>query len=34
MKKEYLIMAGIALFVSSAVVWASNNVDSVENVLD
>ncbi|GAA6154472.1 hypothetical protein NBRC116587_38950 [Pseudoteredinibacter isoporae] len=31
--KNYLAMAGIALVVSSLVVWASNNVDAVEDVI-
>ncbi|ALO41782.1 hypothetical protein PP2015_1268 [Pseudoalteromonas phenolica] len=29
--KTYLITAGIATFVAAVVVWASNNVDAVED---
>lgn len=31
--KSYLIMAGIALTISLAAVWASNNVDIVEDAI-
>jgi len=31
--KQYLVFVGIALAVSAAVVWASNNVDAVEDVI-
>ena len=31
MKKSHLITAGIAVVVAAAVVWASNNVDAVED---
>jgi len=31
--KQYLIGAGIALAVAAAVVWASNNIDAVEDVI-
>lgn len=31
--KQYLIMAFIALVVCGGVVWASNNVDAVEDVI-
>jgi len=31
--KGYLITAGIALLVSAVVVYASNNVDAVEDVI-
>ncbi|MFT5879574.1 MAG: hypothetical protein ACI86X_000678 [Moritella sp.] len=31
MKKSHMITAGIALIVSAVVVWASNNVDAVED---
>lgn len=33
MKKSHMITAGIALVVASLVVWASNNVDAVEETL-
>ena len=33
MKKKHLITAGIALIVASLVVWASNNVDAVEDTI-
>lgn len=31
--KKYMPMAIVALVVAAAVVWASNNVDAVENVI-
>jgi hypothetical protein len=31
--KNLLVMAGIAAAVSMAVVWASNNVDAIEDVI-
>ena len=31
--KNYLITAGIAALVAAAVVWASNNVDAVEDAI-
>lgn len=31
--KKHAITAGIALLVSAVVVWASNNVDPVEDVI-
>lgn len=31
--KAMLVTGGIALVVAVAVVWASNNVDAVENVI-
>ena len=31
--KSYLIMAGIATVVSMAVVWASNNVEVLEDTI-
>ena len=31
--KQYLIFAGIAAAISVATVWASNNVDAVEDVI-
>ena len=31
--KKYAPMAVVALLVAAAVVWASNNVDSVEDVI-
>jgi hypothetical protein len=33
MKKSHMITAGIALVVAGLVVWASNNVDSVEDAI-
>jgi len=33
MKKLHLITAGIAFAVALGVVWASNNVDAVENAV-
>lgn len=33
MKKSYLVSAGIALAVAGLVVWASNNVDAVEDII-
>ena len=33
MKKSHMITAGIALVVAFGVVWASNNVDAVENAV-
>jgi len=33
MKKSHLITAGIAFAVAAAVVWASNNVDAVEDTI-
>lgn len=32
--KSYMVTAGIALVIAALVVWASNNIDSVENLLD
>jgi hypothetical protein len=32
--KKYVPMIVVALVVAAAVVWASNNVDAVENVLN
>lgn len=32
--KKYAPIAVIALLVACAVVWASNNVDAVEDILD
>lgn len=32
--KKYVPMIVVALAVSALVVWASNNVDAVENVLN
>jgi hypothetical protein len=32
--KQYLIMAFMCLVIAGLVVWASNNVDAVENILD
>ncbi len=31
--KGHLITAGIAAVIAAAVVWASNNVDAVEDVI-
>ncbi|GMM85148.1 hypothetical protein MTsN2n4_23750 [Pseudoalteromonas sp. MTN2-4] len=31
--KTYLITAGIATVIAAVVVWASNNVDAVEDVI-
>lgn len=31
MKKSHMITAGIAVVCAALVVWASNNVDAVEN---
>ncbi len=33
MKKSHVITAGIALVVAGLVVWASNNVGAVEDVI-
>ena len=33
MKKSHMITAGIALIVAFGVVWASNNVDAVEDAI-
>lgn len=33
MKKSHMITAGIALVVAGLVVWASNNVDAVEDAI-
>lgn len=33
MKKAHMISAGIALVVAGLVVWASNNVDAVEDAI-
>jgi len=33
MKKSHMITAGIALVVAAVVVWASNNVDAVEETI-
>lgn len=32
--KQYAVIVGIAALVAAGVVWASNNVDAVEDVLD
>ena len=32
--KKYVPMIVVALVIAAAVVWASNNVDAVENVLN
>lgn len=31
--KQYMVMGAICLFICAAVVWASNNVDAVENAI-
>lgn len=32
--KQYLIMAFMCVVIASLVVWSSNNVDAIENILD